>query len=848
MRYINSSKLYIMKKTLLILSILIHSLLFSQEVLRGIVLDEQQNPLPFANVYTDSKHGTMTTVDGEFTLNLKEKPSVLYVSYVGFKTQKTTKFDKNYLTITLEAKANKLAEVVLIAKENPALKYIKGAIANRKENDIKSLDYYNYDSYEKLVVTANPDSIQSSIDTVYIKNKEGKRVMHLDSTNYELKKTLIRSHFYMTEKASEIKYKRHVGRKETVLATHMAGFKQPIYELFALKFQDFSFYEDTYTIMGADYINPITNKGLKTYNYKILDTLISSKDSVFLIHFKQKATIKTKGIEGLLYLENKEFALTKVLAELKGAINIKAKQDFAYHPNEQIWFPENMELLIKKGEGAGESNFFGGMVRVGSNNTNTAKKDSTLIKHNELLNKNQQAMYLSIKTNNFNIKLNEPLKVKNVSSAIEFDDNSANRTAAFWNKYRTDSITLRGKETYVVMDSLVKEEGIEKKINQGRKLLHGYFPTKYIDININKLFNYNRYEGFRLGIGGKTNENISRKYVADAYAAYGFGNKKFNYHGGLSVRLNKNTNTWFGVNYTDDVYAINSSVFITDKEQLFVQDLSFLNNQFFYNNRTTSAYIKHDLRSNVATRLQIDYNKIENTIPYVYNSATTHVLGEYDLTLAKLGIQWNPFATYMNTPNGKITLQNAYPKITVQLTKSLGNSDFDFGKFEIKMLERLSTGLGNTDFTFMMGVSQGELPITHLFGGRGNVGVGRKFPSSFNIAGLSKFETMENAQFFADQYAFFQIRHSLKKVKISKHIHFSPSIIYRFILGDINDIANHSTTLTMRSVSNGFSEAGLELNNIFSGLGLGMYHRLGASKTPVFEENFALKMTYRLRF
>jgi len=837
-----------MKKTLLILSLLIHSLLFSQEVLRGIVLDEQQNPLPFANVYTDSKHGTMTTVDGEFSLNLKEKPSVLYVSYVGFKTQKTTKFDKNYLTITLEAKANKLAEVVLVAKENPALKYIKGAIANRKENDIKSLDYYNYDSYEKLVVTANPDSIQSSIDTVYIKNKEGKRIMHLDSTNYELKKTLVRSHFYMTEKASEIKYKRHVGRKETVLATRMAGFKQPIYELFALKFQDFSFYKDTYTIMGADYINPITNKGLKTYNYKILDTLINSKDSIFLIHFKQKATIKTKGIEGLLYIENKEFALTKVLAELKGAINIKAKQNFTYHPNEQIWFPENMELLIKKGEGTGESNFFGGMVNIGSNNTNTAKKDSTLIKHNELLNKNKQAMYLSIKTNNFNIKLNEPLKVKNVSSAIEFADNSANRTTAFWNKYRTDSITLRGKETYVVMDSIVKKEGVEKKINQGRKILKGYFPTKYIDININKLFNYNRYEGFRLGIGGKTNENISRKYVADAYAAYGFGNKKFNYHGGLSVRLNKNTNTWFGVNYTDDVYAINSSVFITDKEQLFVQDLSFLNNQFFYNNRTTSAYIKHDLRSNVATRLQIDYNKIENTIPYVYNSATTHVLGEYDLTLAKLGIQWNPFATYMNTPNGKITLQNAYPKITIQLTKSLGNSDFDFGKFEVKMLERLSTGLGNTDFTFMMGVSEGELPITHLFGGRGNVGVGKKFPNSFNIAGLSKFETMEKAQFFADQYAFFQIRHSLKKVKISKHIHFSPSIIYRFILGDINDITNHSTTLTMRSVSNGFSEAGLEFNNIFSGLGLGVYHRLGASKTPVFEENFALKMTYRLRF
>jgi hypothetical protein len=840
------------KQYLLLLLFFMQTILFAQQItVRGIVLDDQKKPLPFANVYVDAKHGTVTNIDGEFSLNLKHKVDKIYVSYIGFIRQEITDFSKKYQTIILKPNANSINEVVLVAKENPALKYIRGAIANKLENDIKALDYYKYDSYQKLVVTANPDSIKSTIDTLYI-TKEGKRTMVLDSSNYQIKKDLDRSHFYMTEKASEVKYKRHVGRKETVLASRMAGFKQPIYEVFAVNFQSFSFYEDTYTILGNSYVNPITKKGLKTYNYKILDTLVNNKDSIFLIHFKQKTIIKGKGIEGLLYIEGKSFALTKALAEYKGGINIAAKQKFKYYKKQDIWFPVVTELLLKKGADdmlTSISLFPNGSTTMSTEKKNNAQKTDTLrAKHDANTKANERQIYMLIKTDNFNIKLNEALKIKNISNAIEFDDNAANRSQEFWNKYRTDSISTRGLETYVVMDSLVQKEGIENKINLGRKVLKGYFPTKYFDLNLNQLMNYNQYEGFRLGIGGKTNENVSRKFEVDAYAAYGFKNKKINYHGGVATRLNKKTNTWLGIGYTDDIHAISKTTFITDGQQLFINDLSLLNNQFFYKNKAISAYLKHDLRSNVMTRLQVDYARIENTIPYAYNSATTNVNGEYNLALAKFGVQWNPFSTYMNTPNGKITLKNKYPQVSFQATKSFGNSDFDFSKYEIKVKERLKTGLGTTAITFMMGISTGEVPITHLFGGKGNVGVGKQFPNSFNIAGLTKFETMEKAQYFADQYSFFQIRHSLKRIKITKKIKPEFSFLYRFVLGDIKDLSNHTSSLTMRSISDGYSEAGLEINKLLFGMGIGLYQRTGASRTTVSKENFALKLTYRLSF
>ena len=61
----------------------------------------------------------------------------------------------------------------------------------------------------------------------------------------------------------------------------MAGLQQPIYEFLGVTFQDFSFYNEFYTIAGTKYINPIAKNALKHYNYKILDTIQNSMVNPF---------------------------------------------------------------------------------------------------------------------------------------------------------------------------------------------------------------------------------------------------------------------------------------------------------------------------------------------------------------------------------------------------------------------------------------------------------------------------------------------------------------------------------------------------------------------------------------
>ena len=77
-----------MKKSLLILLLLITSSLYSQITLKGKVVDEFNNPMPFVNVFLkNTVFGTTTNDDGTFFLKTKRFRGTLEVSFIGFQTQ-----------------------------------------------------------------------------------------------------------------------------------------------------------------------------------------------------------------------------------------------------------------------------------------------------------------------------------------------------------------------------------------------------------------------------------------------------------------------------------------------------------------------------------------------------------------------------------------------------------------------------------------------------------------------------------------------------------------------------------------------------------------------------------------
>jgi TonB-linked SusC/RagA family outer membrane protein len=115
-----------------------------QEVIVGKVFDEQNLPLPGASVKeVGTSNVAMTNEKGEFKITVA-KGSKLEISYIGYKN-KIVIASGNTLTITMEAEANSLGEVMVVGYGKQAKKDITGAVTqldagNFREGVVVSAD------------------------------------------------------------------------------------------------------------------------------------------------------------------------------------------------------------------------------------------------------------------------------------------------------------------------------------------------------------------------------------------------------------------------------------------------------------------------------------------------------------------------------------------------------------------------------------------------------------------------------------------------------------------------------------------------------------------------------------
>ncbi len=833
-------------KKLLFLLLLIPLLSISQTQIHGIVFDSKTNqPLPFATITTSSNFGTLTAIDGKFSIKAQKTITQINISYIGYEAVIIPiSENEKYLKIALNPKIESLREVQIVARENPALQIIRNTIKNKSKNDIeKSLNSFKFNTYNKILVTANPDSIIGKIDSIFVLKNGQKEFKKLDSSNFKFKKELDKSHLYISEKISEFRFEKGKGKKEVVLASRMAGLKQPIYELLAITFQDFSFYNEFYVLAGTKYINPIAENALKTYNYKILDTVKTESGNSILIYFKPKERKEAIGIEGVLYIDTRSFALTKAVAELKGIVNVKATQNYSYLKPNNIWFPQDMDVVLRKGDNNEHITLFGGTMKFG-----TSKKNDSIV--TTKTKGESDVTYFISKATNTRIEINTPIVVKSAAPTIQFDDDAAKKKDEFWDSYRTDSITIRGKNTYIRLDSIVKVEGedIENKINIARNLLKGIYPTKYINLNLGKIINFNNYEGFRLGFGGETNSNFSNTFKLESYVAYGTKDTDFKYTLGSSFRLNKNTNTWLGANFTNDLKEAASLDFIAINTTFSLLNLRNIYIDQFYNYKTLSLYLKHDIRPNLEAEFQLGTGNYKPMFNYQYISSDKN-LSEYNLTTAIFGFQFNPKSTYMNSPIGKLTIKNEFPQFTFQVTKSFENvldSDFDFTQVnfrathQIKRLQKATTLIVAEG-----GIVLGDAPISHLFNATPNGSFKNPWAERIGFASKNSFETMGFNEFISDRFAAIHIKHALKPFSFGPK--FKPQLIFATsaAIGDIYNSMYHNG-LAFKSLEKGYLESGLELKSLFKGFGVSTFYRYGANSNTEWSDNLAVKLTYKI--
>ncbi|SDR79560.1 DUF5686 family protein [Christiangramia echinicola] len=817
-----------MRYTLLTFFLILGCGLFAQTIPGRVINRNTKEPLAYAEIQTDNGAQILTNIDGSFELRLENEVDSIKVSYVGFKTLNIqVSKDTRYLQVGMTPVYEQLETVLISDGRDPAVVLIEKAIKNREQNDPeKVLNGFKYRSYSKFIID----------------NEFGNIEMTADSTSASIQTIINEGRAYLSEKVSEHYYTKRKGRKEQVLGLQTAGFKEPVYNVLAMQLHPLSLYKRNYKLYKTEYAGPLANNALKNYEYKILDTTATERPA-FMVYFKPKRERVVAGLEGILYLDTTSLAIQKAKAQLLGAIKLEVDHNYEYYPDKGLWFPSQQTTKIRPGSGGKEIAVFGGTIKVGA--VQQKKGVLNTIFGTEEISRN---LYLNSVTQIYDTDLDYKGEIENPGAEIDVDENVTTKDSEFWESNRKIDYSQRDEATKRKVDSLILAGDVERKIQIKKAMASGSYPIKFWDVDLSKVFKFNNYEGIRLGFGGRTNDRLSDNFNLNGYSTYGFKDEVLKYGIGTQIYLNKKNGTNLNFTFSRDIKETASFHYLKGQNTFSILEPRFVNINFFYNYKKYATSLEHRITPKLDTELQLAREEIWQTKEYSFLNAGTEY-EDYDLASLTLSFLWRPFSRFLNTPESNILLEKNFPQFTGQIEQSFSTlgGDFNFTRIGLKAEHEINRlDRSRTEFILEGNIGIGDLPLTHAFHANPNNPTREGVLRRFSVAGRNSFETMFFNEFFSERQASLHIRHQLRPFLISDS--FQPELVFisRYAIGDFDNQSKHQN-ISFNTLNHGYSEAGLELNKIFAGFGLGTAYRYGAYHLAGFKDNFAFKFTLQLQ-
>lgn len=135
---------------------------WAQTEITGLVVDDQNVPLPGANVVIKgSSKGVVTDFDGNFSIEASVG-DILEISYIGMTTRQVVVANNNAGTIILQTDATQLEDVVVVGYGTQQKKDITGAVSSVKS-----------ENFNKGVVTSPESLIQGKVAGVNVTSASG---------------------------------------------------------------------------------------------------------------------------------------------------------------------------------------------------------------------------------------------------------------------------------------------------------------------------------------------------------------------------------------------------------------------------------------------------------------------------------------------------------------------------------------------------------------------------------------------------------------------------------------------------------------------------------------------------
>ena len=775
------------------------------------VFDQSTNkPIPFVHVQLQGNKtvGTTSDVLGAFTIASPNINDVFIFSHVGYAKREVSSVDlEKNLKIFLLPIVQELEVFEFLAGENPALVYVKGAIQNRNLNDPeKALKSFQFNSYNKVVMSLVGLGENPEVDDADLNILEG-------------------GHLFMAETYSEIQFRKPGGKNETIKASKVSGIKNPAFAAVSSAFQPFSLNTEHIKILETPYLSPVSEDGLKKYNYFLEDSIETEWGKSFVVSFEPKPGKSYLLGEGLMHISSNRFALENFLfknTDPNAEVHFELQQKSVF--NGDFWFPSQLNSMYT---------FIG---------LDFLERSTTLV---------NQTFHTEVRTGGEELIS----KISPIELKLDLD-----KTPPDWGKLRQDSLSSREYLTYVRFDQM--DEKIKNRLNTAANVFAflgaGRIKLGVVDFIPRRLVRSNRFERFGLGLGLSSNNTLSDLFRVEGYFRYGFGDRAWKYGGHMDLFVHPQNDSRFQLGFSRDIVEQGRSL-LTAHRSFSTAGVFFRNFQANRMDHLERYFVEFNQMPIKGFRYRLigSVENRQNILGFLAEEPSQSY--KSDFTSSEVGIDLNYIGNQSTTRIGNdlISINTSYPIVGLSVNKAIPNifgGNMNFWNSEFKFLHQWHKGNSLNQIHFSAHRIWGSnLPISYL-----NTGGGIRMPLEgrfdTNISFVGFLQTMHLYEFLSDRSIQINYAHltgplltkKLQKAWISPQFKFHQN----FAIGGLEQ-ASYYEFMEFKTMEKGFWESGVELTNLIKyksgfqkqGFGIGLFYRYGSYALPDTRDNLRLTLT-----
>ena len=746
-----------MRRTFLGILSLMLCLMVQAQVTGRVIDSKTREVLDYVNVYYEGKNtGEQTDEEGLFVIKEDSTWKELTITSMGYQTQKVKlkEFGKNKnLTIRLVPEDKTLTGVTVSAKKkrysrknNPAVELMKKVIAKKRNSDLHAKDYFTYTKYEKMTFSLNEVS-----DKVFEEGEYKRFAFLKDHVEKSPQTGKLILPLTVDETLSEIFYRKDPKSEKRVIkgesskgVTELVNTGEILTTTLKDIFTDVDIYENECRLLQYPFRSPIADNAISFYRYYLQDTLFIEQDKVVDVGFLPNNQ-QDFGFSGHLY----------ILLDADSTFQVR-RVELTIPRRSDVNFVENMLISQDFTElDTGD--------RIASTNDMMVELQLT-----KWLGK----FHVQRLTRLTDVSFNElPRSLfKNIKGDIFREPDAAMHDESFWNDYRQVELSKSESKMDSFLDRLTHIKGFKYVLFGFKALVENFVETgdsihpNYVDIGpINTILSANHYDGFRLRASALTNANLSPHLFGSGYVAYGSKTHRVYWRGQLTYSLNKKAylprefpQKNLTVYWLDDIVSPFDKFIPTDKDNMFTALHASKVDQYHHTRELHIDYT-HEYADGLKLNAQFSHTRNHPVDALFYqrldgvgtptNSPSRWLSG---ITTAefKMGITYEPHATYVNTKQRRIKVNHDAPILSLSYTKGINGflgGQYNYNVTELGINKRFRLGqFGKFDANLKAGVQWNKVPFPLLIHPAAN--------TSYIIED-NTFYLISNLEFLNDRYA-----------------------------------------------------------------------------------------------